>query len=78
MFWSFEFASYFGFTNSYTFRNWACRKQSVVWSLTIPTACMNAQVIVGPTKLNPRSFKSLLIISDFSVLAGSSLKFQIP
>ena len=53
MFGSFEFASYFGFTNSYTFRNWACRKQSVVWSLTIPTACMNAQVIVGPTKIEP-------------------------
>ena len=31
------------------------------WSFTMPTACMKAWQMVGPTKLNPRFRSSLLI-----------------
>ena len=44
------------------------RKQSVVWSFTMPVACMCAYMIVDPTKVKPRFFKSLLMLSDNGVM----------
>src|SRR5665647_1015668 len=49
-----------------------CLKQSVVWSLTMPVACISAQQMVLPTNLKPRRFSSLLIACDSGVLAGVS------
>jgi len=45
------------------------RKQVLVWSLTIPIACIKAYMMVGPTKRNPRFFMSLLIASDSGEVA---------
>ena len=36
------------------------------WSLTSPMACMKAYTVVGPTKLQPRFFRSL----DMAIDAG--------
>ena len=37
-----------------------CRQaQPSKWSLTIPMACMNAYIVVGPTNVQPRFFKAL-------------------
>ena len=44
------------------------RKQSTVWSLTMPTACINAYIVVGPTKRKPRFFMSLLIATEIGGL----------
>src|SRR5699024_11574949 len=38
----------------------------------MPVACINAKQIVGPTKENPRFFKSLLMAVDSAVDAGTS------
>src|SRR6266436_6763133 len=46
------------------------RKQSIRWSLTIPTACMWPYITVDPTKLNPRRFRSRLNASDSRVVGG--------
>ena len=47
------------------------RKQPTTWSSTSPAACMNAYIVVGPTKRKPRRFRSLLSAVD-SVGAGGS------
>ena len=41
-----------------------CRKHVTMWSLTMPTACMWAYMIVLPTNLKPRCLRSLLRASD--------------
>ena len=33
--------------------------QPSIWSLTSPIACMNAYILVGPTKVQPRFLRSL-------------------
>lgn len=48
-------------------------KQSTSWSLTMPVACICAYTTVLPTNLNPRFFRSLLMVSDRGVVAGASL-----
>lgn len=51
-----------------------CRKQPTVWSLTMPTVCMNAYVTVGPMNLNPCFLRAWLMALDRSVAAGMSLQ----
>src|SRR5512145_731995 len=48
------------------------RKQSVVWSSTMPTVCMKAYTIVGPMKRKPRFFRSFESAFESGVSAGSS------
>lgn len=38
----------------------------------MPTACMKAYMVVGPTKLNPRFLRSVLKDFDSGVWAGTS------
>ena len=40
--------------------------------MTIPTACMSAYAVVGPTKRNPRRLSSLASAVDSAVTAGTS------
>ena len=54
----------------------ALRKHSGEWSFTIPTACIHAYTITGPTNLNPRFFKSAEIVSDSGVFAGSQAQWE--
>src|SRR5699024_12192402 len=49
-----------------------CRKQSSVWSFTMPTACMKEYIIVPPTKVKPSFFNCLLMLSLNAVEAGTS------
>ncbi len=44
--------------------------QAARWSFTRPIDCMKAYTVVGPTKLQPRRFKSFEIAVDSAVLAG--------
>ena len=37
----------------------------------MPTDCMNAYIVVGPTKLHPRFLRSLLSAVDAGVLASA-------
>src|SRR3989338_3393172 len=53
-----------------------CLKQSVVWSFTMPVACISAWQMVLPANLKPRRFNSLLIASDSGVLAGISARLR--
>ncbi len=46
-------------------------KQLVRWSFTMPTLCMYAYTMVGPTKLKPWPFRSLAILVERSVLDGT-------
>ena len=46
------------------------RKQPATWSSTSPAACMNAYIVVGPTKRNPRRFRSLLSAVASSVTSA--------
>ncbi|MOA66777.1 hypothetical protein D3C78_1936540 [compost metagenome] len=32
--------------------------QPLMWSLTMPTACMKAYIVVGPTNVQPRFFNA--------------------
>ena len=50
------------------------RKQSTVWSLTMPTDCMSAYIVVGPTKRKPRFFMSLLIATEIGGLRGQRVE----
>ena len=43
----------------------AWRKQLRSWSFTMPTACMKAYMIVVPTNLKPRFFRSFDSASDY-------------
>ena len=49
--------------------NSARRKQSTLWSLTMPVACMCAYMMVEPTKRKPRCFRSRLSLSDSGLVA---------
>src|SRR5262245_15376933 len=49
-----------------------CRKHEISWSFTMPTACMNAYVMVDPTNRKPRLRRSLLRASDSRVDEGRS------
>ena len=40
--------------------------------MTIPVACMNAYMIVGPTNRNPRFFRALLMASLCGDTGGTS------
>src|SRR5206468_6223778 len=48
------------------------RKQVVTWSLTMPTACMPARQMVGPTNRHPRRSRPLLTAFESGVRAASS------
>ena len=50
----------------------AWRKHVTWWSLTSPADCINACMIVGPTKVMPRFLRSLLSAVDYGVSAGTS------
>ena len=44
-----------------------CRGHDTRWSFTSPHACMNAYIVVGLTKRNPRDFSALLRAFDCAV-----------
>ena len=47
-----------------------------MWSSTIPTACMNAYTIVGPTNLKPRERKSFESASPAADVAESYRRIE--
>src|SRR3954452_25054840 len=48
------------------------RKQSAMWSSTRPVACMNAYMMVLPTKRKPRRLRSWESASDSGLFDGMS------
>src|SRR4051794_41850876 len=46
------------------------------WSLTTPTACISAYIVVGPTKAKPRRLSSLASAFDSGVEAGRSFSVR--
>ncbi|MNI44489.1 hypothetical protein D3C73_988660 [compost metagenome] len=51
----------------------AWQTQPLMWSLTMPTACMKAYIVVGPTNVQPRAFKARDRPAD---AADAGLPFQ--
>ena len=58
-----------------SFAHSAWRKQPVRWSLTMPTPCMKACIVVGPQKRKPWLFRALASALLSGVSAGMSAIF---